>query len=326
MTHRLPIIKRPRRLRTHQNIRDLVAQTRIHKSDLVYPIFITDGATQPIKSMPHIQRLSIPDALQTIRTLYDKGIKGFAIFPSTAEHVKTDCGAEALNPDNIINTVMRSIKNAIPEVVVFADVALDPYTTHGHDGVLNAQGYVDNDKTVTLLMKQAVIQAENGADVISPSDMMDGRVGYIRKALDEAGYITIPIMSYAVKYASAFYGPFRDAVGSATSLVSDKKSYQMDYANIHEAHTEMSLDICEGADMIMIKPGMPYLDIVAKARQNTHIPICVYQVSGEYTMIQNMIDMGHMPPEAILESLVAFKRAGADIIFTYFAPQIVDVL
>ncbi len=317
---------RPRRLRQNAEIRSLTAENRICAADLVYPIFITTGQSEVIPTMPHIRRLNIVDAIQHISDIYNRGVVGFALFPVTPADKKCPQGAEALNPKNIINTALRAIKQALPQPLLFVDVALDPYTSHGHDGVLDKNGYVDNDSTVDILIKQAVLQAESGADVICPSDMMDGRIGAIRQGLDSMGYIDTAIMSYAAKYASAFYGPFRQAVGSSDVLTGDKKTYQMNPANAIEAKREIALDIQEGADMIMIKPGMPYLDIVAQAKAMCHIPICVYQVSGEYTMIQNMIDTGQMPDTAILESLIAFKRAGADIIFSYFTPKVLQML
>ncbi len=317
---------RPRRLRKNPQIRALSTENHLCINDLVYPIFITDKDSEPIATMPYIHRLSIDDAITQISALYIRGVMGFAVFPVTAADKKCNMGLESLNANNIINTALRAIKKSVPEPIVFVDVALDPYTTHGHDGVLDNTGYINNDKTIDILVQQAVLQAQNGADVICPSDMMDGRIGAIRSELDNAGFVNTAIMSYAAKYASAFYGPFRDAVGSSGVLKGDKKTYQMNPANIREAKREIALDINEGADMVMIKPGMPYLDIVAQAKSMTHIPVCVYQVSGEYSMIQNMIDMGQMDDSAILESLIAFKRAGADIIFSYFTPKVLDMI
>ncbi|MGB1361093.1 MAG: porphobilinogen synthase [Alphaproteobacteria bacterium] len=319
---------RPRRLRQNASIRRLVQENHINKSDIVYPMFIIDGEnkTTDIKSMPHIKRYSIDLAVKEIKSLFTKGILGFALFPHNPDDVKDETGSDSINPNNIINRAIREIKKQVPDCVIFADVALDPYTTHGHDGIINEKGEVLNDETVKVLMGQALELAKSGADVISPSDMMDGRIGNIRNHLDNNGFENTTIMSYAVKYSSNFYGPFRDAVGSNSALKGDKKTYQMNSANAVEGLLEAELDITEGADILMVKPGMPYLDIVSQTAQNFNCPVAVYQVSGEYSMIQNMIDNGHMNEEAIIESMLCFKRAGANLIFTYFAPKIIDLI
>ena len=324
----IPPIHRSRRLRLNQQIRDLVAQNRINLNDIVYPMFIMDGANQTtdIDALVGIKRYSVDLLVKKVSELYAQGIKGFALFPYTPSDKKDDSGTESCNANNLINTAMRAIKKSVPDCILFADVALDPYTIHGHDGVTDDSGYVLNDKTVQILMKQAVIQAQNGADVICPSDMMDGRIGNIRNALDEAGFENVSIMSYAAKYASNFYGPFRQAVGSTGTLKGDKKTYQMDMANSTEALKEVGRDIDEGADIVMVKPGMPYLDIVKSVKDNFGVATFAYQVSGEYAMIKGMIEAGHMHEDAILESMIAFKRAGADCIFTYFAEDIIALL
>jgi len=322
-----PII-RPRRLRKSKEIRDLVQENKIHKSDIVYPMFIVEGENikQTIKSMPDINRLSIDLTIKEIKNLFQKGIKGYALFPYNDISLKDEKGTESTNSNNLINRAIREIKKQIPKCIIFADVALDPYTTHGHDGVCDGQGNILNDATVEILTKQSIELAKSGADFICPSDMMDGRIINIRNALDKNGFENIGIMSYAVKYASGFYGPFRDAVGSNNLLNGNKKTYQMNPANKKEALIEANLDIQEGADIIMIKPGMPYLDIISQTKQEINNPVAVYQVSGEYSMIKNMVDNGNLNDSVIMESIICFKRAGADIIFTYFAPYIIDLI
>jgi len=322
-----PII-RPRRLRKSKEIRDLVQENKIHKSDIVYPMFIVEGENikQTIKSMPDINRLSIDLTIKEIKNLFQKGIKGYALFPYNDISLKDEKGTESTNSNNLINRAIREIKKQIPECIIFADVALDPYTTHGHDGVCDGQGNILNDATVEILTKQSIELAKSGADFICPSDMMDGRIINIRNTLDKNGFENTGIMSYAVKYASGFYGPFRDAVGSNNLLNGNKKTYQMNPANKKEALIEANLDIQEGADIIMIKPGMPYLDIISQTKQEINNPVAVYQVSGEYSMIKNMVDNGNLNDSVIMESIICFKRAGADIIFTYFAPYIIDLI
>lgn len=291
-------------------------------------MFIVEGKNikQAIKSMPDINRLSIDLTIKEIKKLFKKGIKGFALFPYNDISLKDEKGTQSTNSNNLINRAIREIKKQIPECVIFADVALDPYTTHGHDGVCDEKGNVLNDETVEILIKQSIELAKSGADFVCPSDMMDARIINIRNALDKNGFENTAIMSYAVKYASGFYGPFRDAVGSNNLLKSDKKTYQMNPANKKEALIEAKLDVQEGADIIMIKPGMPYLDVISQTKQEINNPVAVYQVSGEYSMLKNMIDSGDLSDDVIMESIICFKRAGADIIFTYFAPQIINII
>jgi porphobilinogen synthase len=277
--------------------------------------------------MPGIERLSIDELINTTRHAFDLGIPAIALFPATPPTKKSPDGEEALNPNNLICTAVRAVRQAVPEIGIVCDVALDPYTSHGHDGLLR-EGYIVNDETVAILCKQAINQAEAGCHIIAPSDMMDGRVGAIREALDASGYVDVSILSYAAKYASAFYGPFRDAVGSASNLgKGDKKTYQMDAANTQEAIREVALDLEQGADMVMVKPGMPYLDIVQRVKQEFQVPTFVYQVSGEYAMLKAAAEKGWLDGEkVILESLLAFKRAGADGVLSYFALEVAGKL
>jgi len=305
-----------------------VSENNLSPNDLIWPIFIREGKNikEPIDSLPGVYRYS----LDKIETLIEKAIRKkipmIALFPNTPKNKKNSKGSEALNKNNLICKALRLIKKNYNEIGLMCDVALDPYTDHGHDGILNKNGYVDNDKTVEILVKQSLLQAEMGCDVIAPSDMMDGRVGEIRKALDKNNFSLVQILSYAVKYASNFYGPFRDAVGSKILLKGDKKSYQMDFRNSKEALREISLDINEGADFVMVKPGMPYLDIIKLVKDNFKIPVFAYQVSGEYSLIKNGIKNNIINEDAIYESLIAFKRAGASGIVTYFADYIADKL
>jgi porphobilinogen synthase len=279
-----------------------------------------ENNSEAVASMPGVNRLTVDLLIEEARTAASLGIPLIALFPVVPVDKKTDDGSEAFNPDGLIQTAVRALKSADIDIGVMTDVALDPYTSHGQDGVIDDQGYVVNDITVDILVKQALSQAEAGVDVIAPSDMMDGRIGCIRNALEDAGYVNTKIMAYSAKYASAYYGPFRDAVGSATNLgKSSKATYQMDPANSNEAIIEVSLDLDEGADMVMVKPGMPYLDIVQKVKQHFGVPTMVYQVSGEYAMHMAAIENGWLSDEVILESLLAMKRAGADGILTYFA-------
>jgi porphobilinogen synthase len=300
----------------------LVAEHRLSVDDLIWPVFVHDGKGKrtAIPSMPGVDRLSIDLLAQAAGEAVELGIPAIALFPATDPAKKTPDGDEALNADNLVCRGVRAIKEACPEIGVMCDVALDPYTTHGHDGLLR-DGQIVNDETVAVLCKQAVNQAQAGCDIIAPSDMMDGRVGAIRRALDEAGFDRVQILAYAAKYASAFYGPFRDAVGSATNLAGgDKKTYQMDPANGDESLREVALDIAEGADMVMVKPGMPYLDIVRRVKEAFGLPTLAYQVSGEYAMLCAAAEKGWLDRERVmLESLLAFKRAGADGVLTYFA-------
>jgi porphobilinogen synthase len=325
MTHASHPLSRPRRLRRHPWLRRMVAESRLTVDDLIQPLFIQEGQQlrTPIGSMPGIERLSIDELVKTAREAFDLGIPALALFPATPVSKKTPDGEEAMNPDNLICTAVRAVREAVPEIGVVCDVALDPYTSHGHDGLLR-DGYVVNDETVKVLCEQAVNQAKAGCDIIAPSDMMDGRIGAIRQALDTAGYLDVAILSYAAKYASAFYGPFRDAVGSASSLgKGDKRTYQMDPANGRESLREVALDLQQGADMVMVKPGMPYLDIVQRVKAEFQVPTFVYQVSGEYAMLRAAAEKGWLDGEkVILESLLAFKRAGADGVLSYFALEV----
>ncbi len=313
---------RLRRNRRHAWLRALVAEQRLTVHDLIWPVFVHE-AEEPmlaVPSMPGVARYSISQLVQEVARAQDLGIPAVAIFPATDPAKKSADGREAVNPDNLVCRAVRAVKEACPQIGIICDVALDPYTTHGHDGLLQ-DGYVVNDATVEVLCQQAVIQARAGCDVIAPSDMMDGRVGAIRQALDDAKLTDIAILAYSAKYASAFYGPFRDAVGSAASLGTDgKQTYQMDPANSDEALRETALDIAEGADMVMVKPGLPYLDIVHRIKAELRVPTMVYQVSGEYAMLLAAAERGWLDRDKVmLESLLAFKRAGADAVLTYFA-------
>ena len=314
---------RLRRVRKSAWIRRLVSENNLSINDLILPIFVRDGKgkIESIKSMPGVYRYSI-DKLNIIMNKAKKNkIPMVALFPYIPKNKKDNHGTEALNENNLICKSLKFIKKKYSGIGVMCDVALDPYTSHGHDGII-VNKKIDNDKTISILVKQALLQAEMGCDVIAPSDMMDGRVGAIRKALDKRNFKNVSILSYAAKYASSFYGPFRDAVGSKKNLKSDKKTYQMDFRNLNEAFREISLDIKEGADMIMVKPGLPYLDIIKSIKDNFKIPVFAYQVSGEYSLIKNGIKNKLINDEAILESLMAFKRAGASGIVTYFALEI----
>jgi porphobilinogen synthase len=310
-----------RRLRRHDWTRRLVAESTLSAADFIWPLFVVDGEKrrEPVVSMPGVDRLSVDFVAGAAEEAAKLGIPVVALFPYTDPGLKTPDGREATNPSNLVCRAVREIKRAVPEIGVLCDVALDPYTSHGHDGVL-IDGYVANDETLEILTKQALIQAEAGCDIIAPSDMMDGRVGAIRTALEAGGFKNTLIMAYAAKYASAFYGPFRDAVGSAKSLTGDKRTYQMDPANGDEALREVALDIAEGADMVMVKPGMPYLDLVRRVKDTFHMPTFAYQVSGEYSMLIAAAERGWLERDrVILESLMAFKRAGASGILSYFA-------
>ncbi len=313
---------RPRRNRHDAATRRLVAESKLSADDLIWPIFIQggDGPATPVASMPGVSRVTLAGLAKHAETAVAANVPAIALFPATPAYLKNAEGTEALNPDNLICQATRLLKREFPELLLVGDVALDPYTDHGHDGVLR-DGYVHNDDSVAILAAQAVNQARAGIDIIAPSDMMDGRIGALRTALDGAGLIHTRLMSYAAKYASAFYGPFRDAVGSGGALKGgDKKTYQMDPANAAEALREVALDIAEGADMIMVKPGMPYLDIIRRVKDRFEVPVFAYQVSGEYAMIMAAVQNGWLDQErAMLESLLAFKRAGCSGILTYFA-------
>jgi porphobilinogen synthase len=311
-----------RRGRSAPWIRAMLAETRLHPSDFIWPLFICDGegCEEPIGSLPGVSRWSVDRLAAKARQAADLGIPCIALFPNTPNDLRTEDAREALNPDNLICRAIKAIKDAVPDIGVLTDVALDPYTSHGHDGLVDSSGYVLNDETVEILVEQALVQAAAGADIVAPSDMMDGRIGAIREALEREGHLNVAIMAYAAKYASAFYGPFREAVGSLGRLKGDKRSYQMDSANIEEALREVDLDLEEGADFVMVKPGLPYLDVVARVKAEFGVPTFVYQVSGEYAMIEHSAAAGAADREAlILETLLAFKRAGASGILTYHA-------
>ena len=328
MTHSAFPALRMRRLRRHDWSRRMVAESVLTPADFIWPLFVIDGQNtrQPVASMPGVERLSVDLAVEAAKEARDLGIPVIALFPNTHPDLKTEDGREATNDNNLICRAVRAIKKAAPEIGVLCDVALDPYTSHGHDGVL-IDSYVANDETLEILVKQALVQAEAGCDIIAPSDMMDGRVGAIRAALEAKGFRNTMIMAYAAKYASAFYGPFRDAVGSAKALTGDKRTYQMDPANTDEALREVALDLAEGADMVMVKPGMPYLDVLQRVKEKFGVPTFAYQVSGEYSMLTGAIERGWFDRERVLlESLMAFKRAGASGILTYFARDAAKLL
>ncbi|MFZ4403475.1 MAG: porphobilinogen synthase [Pseudobdellovibrionaceae bacterium] len=311
---------RPRRLRRNPVIRDMVAETFLGPEHLVQPVFILEGSSlkQPIASMPGQFRFSLDQLFVATENGLKKGINKLALFPVIADQLKSKDAAESYNPEGFLPQAVQKLKNKFPEVMLFTDVALDPYSSDGHDGLVE-NGEVLNDATVEVLVKMAVVQAAAGADFVCPSDMMDGRIGAIRHGLDQAGFVDTGILSYAAKYASAFYGPFRDALDSAPRF-GDKKTYQMDYRNSREALREVMLDVRQGADIVMVKPGLPYLDIIAKVRANTQLPVAAYNVSGEYAMIKAAAEKGWIDGhKTMMESLYAFRRAGADLIFTYFA-------
>lgn len=323
-------VSRLRRMRRDDFSRRLMRETRLTTDDLIFPVFIVEGTKQRqvIDSMPGIFRLSLDELVKEAAELVELGIPAIALFPSLDGSTKTEDGREAFNSDGLVQRAVRALKAAQPQLGVITDVALDPYTTHGQDGIIDANGYVLNDETVEVLAKQALSHAEAGADIVAPSDMMDGRIGAIRLALEEQGYIHTRILAYSAKYASSYYGPFRDAVGSSGNLGSGNKySYQMDSANSNEALQEVAFDLAEGADMIMVKPGMPYLDIVSKVKQEFRVPTFVYQVSGEYAMHMAAAANGWLDEEAVaMESLLCIKRAGADAILTYFAKKVARIL
>jgi porphobilinogen synthase len=320
---------RPRRNRRTEWSRRMVRENVLTADDLIWPLFLVDGAKvrEPVPSMPQVERLSIDEATRAAERAAKLSIPCLALFPYTEPAKRDDAGSEALNPDNLVCRAIRAIKKEVPDIGVLCDVALDPYTSHGHDGLLR-EGAILNDETVAVLVRQALVEAEAGADIIAPSDMMDGRIAAIRGGLDAAGFTDVQIMAYAAKYASAFYGPFRDAVGSsATLMTGDKRTYQMDPANSGEALREVELDIAEGADMIMVKPGMPYLDVLQRVKNTFAMPTFAYQVSGEYAMIMAAAAQGWLDGEkAMIESLIAFKRAGADGILSYFAAKVAEKL
>ncbi len=325
---RLDLTVRPRRTRRTEWVRRMVREHVLAPDHLIWPLFVMDGegARVPIPSMPGVERLSVDQCVREAERAARLSIPCIALFPYTDPRRRDETGSEALNPDNLVCRAIRAIKKAVPEIGILCDVALDPFTSHGHDGILR-DGVILNDETVAVLVKQALVQAEAGCDIIAPSDMMDGRVGAIRKALDAANFVDVSIMAYAAKYASAFYGPFRDAVGSAKTLVGDKRTYQMDPANSDEALREVALDIEEGADMVMVKPGLLYLDIVRRVKDTFRMPTFAYQVSGEYAMLTAAAQNGWLDGErAMMESLIAFRRAGCDGVLTYFAPRAAEKL
>jgi porphobilinogen synthase len=321
---------RPRRLRRDAFTRNLVREHMLSVNDLIFPVFVQEGTNQrhAVPSMPGVERLSLDLLLAVAEQCVALGIPVMALFPVIDAGLKTPAGDEAFNPDGLIPRVVAALKSRFPELGVMTDVALDPYTSHGQDGLLDDTGYILNDPTVEVLVKQALVQSRAGVDIVAPSDMMDGRIGAIRSALESRGDIHTRIMAYSAKYASAFYGPFRDAVGSAASLgKSNKKVYQMDPGNSDEALREVAIDIAEGADMVMVKPGMPYLDIVRRVKDEFHVPTFAYQVSGEYAMLKAAAQNGWLDHDAVmLESLLAFKRAGADGVLTYFALDVARLL
>ncbi len=328
MTTRFPNT-RMRRMRSDDFSRRIIRETTLIPSNLIYPVFVVEGKNeqQEIKSMPGVMRKSLDLLLKECEEVLNLGISMIALFPSLPSNKKSPGGEEAFNPDGLIQIVTKTIKANFPELGIMTDVALDPYTTHGHDGLVDENGYIDNDKTIDVLTKQALSQALAGADVIAPSDMMDGRIGIIRGALEESSFYNTKILAYSAKYSSAFYGPFRDAVRSSNALSPiSKATYQMDSANSNEALQEVALDIAEGADMVMIKPGMPYLDIVRRVKDQFKIPTVVYQVSGEYSMLRAAIDNGWLEEKAIYESLLSIKRAGANAVITYFAKHVAETI
>ena len=322
MTTPFPL-NRPRRLRRDDFTRRLVREHALSVNDLIYPVFVLEGhhRREAVASMPGVDRLSLDLLLPVAEQCVQLGIPVMALFPVISAHFKTPDGIEATNPDGLVPNVVRELKKNFPALGVMTDVALDPFTSHGQDGLLDNTGYILNDVTTDMLVKQAMTQADAGVDIVAPSDMMDGRIGAIRQALEAQGHIHTRIMAYSAKYASSFYGPFRDAVGSAANLgKSDKKTYQMDPGNTDEALREVALDVAEGADMVMVKPGMPYLDVVRRVKDEFHVPTFAYQVSGEYAMLKAAAQNGWLDHDAVMmESLLAFKRAGADGVLTYFA-------
>ncbi|MCL5051529.1 MAG: porphobilinogen synthase [Firmicutes bacterium] len=322
-------IRRLRRLRRHDYSRRLVAENTLTAADLIYPMFVLpgEGQREAVPSMPGVERVSIDLLVAEAQELYALGVPVIAIFPVTPASAKSLMAEEAYNPDGLAQCAVRAVKAAVPGIGIMTDVALDPFTSHGQDGILDDEGYVLNDVTTEILKLQALSHAEAGADIIAPSDMMDGRIGAIREALEMGDYPNVQIMAYSAKYASHYYGPFRDAVGSAGNLKgADKKTYQMDPANSNEALHEVALDLEEGADMVMVKPGMPYLDVVRQVKDTFKVPTFAYQVSGEYAMHMAAIEKGWLGEATIMESLLAFKRAGADGILTYFAKRIAKQL
>ena len=320
-------IVRPRRLRRTETLRRMVREHRLQVEDLIYPLFVMEGegTVQEVSSMPGSYRYTLDLLLPEVKEAYELGIGAIALFPLVPDREKDNVGTESYNPNGLIPRTVRAIKEAVPDILVITDVALDPYSSEGHDGIVQ-DGQILNDETVAVLVKQALVQAEAGADFVAPSDMMDGRVGAIRQALDAEGWINVGILAYSAKYASAYYGPFRDALDSAPKF-GDKKTYQMDAANAKEAIKEVDLDIAEGADIVMVKPALAYLDIICRVKQHTNLPVAAYNVSGEYAMIKAAGERGWIDEKkVILETLTSMKRAGADLILTYFAKQVALML
>ena len=327
-TQRPSPLVRMRRNRKADWARRLVRENTLTCDDLIWPIFVREGANarEPVASLPGVERMSIDMAVESAREAFSLGVPAIALFPYTDPALRDPAGAEALNPDNLVCRALRAIRETCPELGLVTDVALDPYTSHGHDGLLRGEEIL-NDETVEVLIGQALNQARAGADMIAPSDMMDGRIGAIRRALDDEGFHNVQVLAYAAKYASAFYGPFRDAVGTSKTLVGDKRTYQMDPANGDEALREVALDVEEGADIVMVKPGLPYLDVIWRVKERFGLPTFAYQVSGEYAMIEAAARNGWLDGErAMMESLLAFKRAGADAVLTYYAPRVARLL
>ncbi|MBD0262674.1 MAG: porphobilinogen synthase [Tolypothrix sp. Co-bin9] len=319
---------RPRRLRRTATLRRMVQETTLTVDDLIYPMFVMEGEEQKVEiaSMPGCYRYTLDLLLKEIAEVYDLGVGAIALFPVIPETNKDDTGTQSYNPEGLVQRTVKAIKQAVPEIVVITDIALDPFTTHGHDGIVDENGVILNDPTVEVLVKMAISQAAAGSDMVAPSDMMDGRIGAIRKALDAEGYIDVRILAYSAKYASAYYGPFRDALDSAPKF-GDKKTYQMDAANAREAIKEVALDIAEGADIVMVKPALAYLDIIRQVKDYTNLPVAVYNVSGEYAMIKAAAQNGWIDEKkVILETLTSMKRAGADLILTYFAKEVALML
>ena len=322
------LLKRPRRLRRTENLRSMVRETILTVDDLIYPVFVMEGEGEKVEisSMPGCYRFSLDLLLEEIAEVSQLGINAVAIFPVIPEEEKDETGSESYNQQGLVQETVKAIKKLVPEIIVITDVALDPFTTHGHDGLVDENGIILNDPTIEVLVKMALSQAEAGTDFVAPSDMMDGRIGAIRQALDAEGYINVGILAYSAKYASAYYGPFRDALDSAPKF-GDKKTYQMDLANAKEALKEVKLDIAEGADIIMVKPALAYLDIICQVKLATNLPVAAYNVSGEYAMIKAAAQKGWVDEKkVILETLTSMKRAGADLILTYFAKEVALML
>lgn len=324
----LNLVQRPRRLRRTDALRRMVTETQLTVNDLIYPLFIMEGENQKVEvsSMPGSYRYTLDLLLKEVNEAWELGIPAIALFPLVAEEKKDNAGTESYNPDGLIQRTVRAIKQAIPEIMIITDIALDPFSSKGHDGIVSENGEILNDQTVAVLVKQAISHAQAGADIVAPSDMMDGRIGAIRQGLDEAGYTQVAILAYTAKYASAYYGPFRDALDSAPKF-GDKKTYQMNPANSREALTELALDEAEGADIVMVKPALAYLDIIHLLRSATDLPVAAYNVSGEYAMIKAAGKMGWIDEKKVmLETLTSIKRAGADLILTYFAKEVALIL